>query len=99
MTKEEHIAIYCGNCGNCIVCNDDINAASNRSFDVNLVRDFCEIRPGVFVLYDASGRVQLVTEKWDEILIGYRNRTPYVRKVVATRKFVGLDLDKLEINL
>jgi hypothetical protein len=114
LTREEHIAIYCSNCGNCVVCNENIAAASNSYFDRNLVREFCEIRPGIFVLYSinsytytgkpSKGGVEFIGSL-EDFAEAYRNRAPYVPRtktaelVVKAKAVRGIDTSQLRITI
>jgi hypothetical protein len=97
LTREEHIAIHCGNCGNCVVCNDDVQLASSVRYSADTWL-FQEIRPGLFALYGLERKIEYLGNDWNELLKVYRERPAYVprERIKAVR---GIDTSKLRITI
>jgi hypothetical protein len=78
MTRDEHIELHCKNCGNCVVCNDDIQAASSRRYDSSVIVTLLEYAPDKFAVIQFNK--VLYTGSFDGVLSAYRNRDPYISR-------------------
>lgn len=77
-------------------------------FDPNVHCSLIEFKPGWFAIY-APGRTfpLVVTDDWNEVLVAYRARPPYVAHrgapstvpIGTPKSAKGINLDKLNIDI